>query len=122
MSSISLYDAYIPHTLQILDATDAVLTKAENYAKEKGIDANAEYLGARLYEDMKPLTFQIYTITRLAKASITTMTGAAAEDWEGEEALQSFDALHARVEKTRALLKAAKPEQFNGRENDEVEM
>lgn len=122
MGGITLYDAYVPNVFQLLDCVDDVLTKAENYAKEKGIDANAEYLGARLYEDMKPLTFQIHILARLAKASITSMTGAAAEDWESEESLQSFDALHAHVEKTRALFKSLKPEQFNGRENDDVEV
>lgn len=122
MAGTPLYDAYIPSTLRLLDSTDAVLTKAENYAKEKGIDADAEYLGARIHEDMKPLTFQIYTVSRMAKASVTNMTGAASEDWEGEESLKSFADLHARIEKTRALLKSVKPEEFNGREQDEVNM
>lgn len=122
MSGTSFYDSYVPNVLRILDALDAVLTKAETYAKEKGIDANAEYIDARLIEDMKPLTFQVYTVSRLAKAGINGLTGVAPEDWEGEESLKTFDDLHARVEKTRALFKAATPEQINGKENDDVEV
>lgn len=119
---MALYDAYMPQALQVLDTLDAVLTKAETHAREKGLDADAEYLGARLYDDMNPLTFQVLTVSRLAKASITNLTGAAPEEWPGEESLRSFADLHARVDKTRALLKAATPDQFNGREEEQVEM
>lgn len=122
MAGTPLYDAYVPNTLLILDSLDAVLAKAEAYAQEKGIDANAEYLSASLYEDMKPLTFQVLTVSRMAQASVNNLTGAAPEEWAGEESLKSFADLHARVEKTRALLKAVTPEQFNGREQDVVDM
>jgi hypothetical protein len=56
--TFSLYDAVVPSNLQILDAVDALLGKAEAFCAEKG-RAAANLIDARLAPDMLPFGYQV---------------------------------------------------------------
>lgn len=121
MANLTLYDAHVPYLHKSLDALDAILTKGETHAKEKGIDFNAEYLGARIYEDMHPLTFQIQTLTDVIRSFVLTLVdGTSAEAWPRDE--KTFDDLHTRLEKTRKELLTLKPEHVNPRAEEVVDL
>ena len=54
----TIYDACVAPLTHMLGSYSGFLTKAENYAKEKGIDPQT-YLEARLIDDMFNLTTQV---------------------------------------------------------------
>jgi len=72
--SFSIYEALVPPVTHMLGSYSGFLTKAENYAREKGIDPNS-YLSARLFEDMLPLTKQVQIATDNAKGAAARLTG-----------------------------------------------
>lgn len=120
MTGLTLYDTYIGTYLKALSALDGILTKAETHAKENGKDADAEYAGARIHDDMLPLTFQIQSVSNLIKLPISSMTENGSEAWADDE--KTFADLHARIKKTQDLLNSVKPEQINGREEEVVKL
>ena len=58
----------------MLGSYSGFLTKAEGYAKEKGIDPKT-YLEAQLIEDMFALTKQVQIATDMAKGSAAPRPG-----------------------------------------------
>lgn len=121
MANLTLFDAQVPFIHKSLDALDAILTKGETHAKEKGIDCNAEYFGARIYEDMGPLEFQIQTVTDVIRSFVTALVeGTSTEEWPRDE--KTFEDLHARLEKARKVVHTLKPEHINPRAEEVVEL
>ncbi|KAF3763387.1 hypothetical protein M406DRAFT_357062 [Cryphonectria parasitica EP155] len=116
----TLYDAYFPLIFKALSTADYILDKAQAHAKENGLDPDVDYINAKLYEDMYPLGKQIQTLSRVVQRSIFHLTGLGPGDW-GEEG-KTFAELHARIQKTRDLVKQVKPEQINDREDEELEL
>src|SRR5262245_19140932 len=56
--ALSLYDITIPTFQQMLGALSGVLEKGEAHAGEKGMAVD-EWVGARLFSDMAPVSFQV---------------------------------------------------------------
>ena len=56
--ALSLYDITVPTFQQTLGALSGVLEKGEAHAAEKGMVVD-EWVGARLFSDMAPLSFQV---------------------------------------------------------------
>ena len=117
--SFSMYEALVPPVTHMLGSYSGFLTKAENYAKEKGIDPNS-YLGARLYDDMLPLTRQVQIATDNAKGAVARLTGGEAPKFEDNEA--SFDELRARLRKTIAYMRGVDEKAFAGAEDRKVQL
>lgn len=116
----SFYDTHFTMLVGMLESLDAILTKAEAHAKENNIDFNAEYAPARLFEDMRPLTFQVQTMSNTIKGFVQRVLGVELGAWDDDET--TFEQLFARIKKTRELLtNDLKPEDVNGKENLEVE-
>jgi uncharacterized protein len=115
----TFYDTYFSMLVNMLESLETILTKAETHAKENNIDVNAEYAPAKLYDDMKPLTFQVQAMTTSVKSFIQRVVGVEVAEWDDNET--TFEQLHARIHKTRELTKAVKPEDLNGKENNEIE-
>ncbi|EFX04981.1 helix-turn-helix-domain containing protein type [Grosmannia clavigera kw1407] len=113
MSSITLYDVAVPTFTRGLKTLDHILTKAEEYAKEKGIDADAEFIQARLIEDQFPLLFQVQNSTRNVKTYVDHLTGNISEPFTNSE--KTFAELHTRISATLELLKTVKPDVANAR-------
>lgn len=119
MAGYSLYDTFVLRWLAALKSLDAILTKAESHAKEKSIDANAQYIDAKIIDDMRPLTFQIQIVTTAATLPLGTLTGNAL-DLPSED--KTFADLHARIKAAQDLVQGVKPEDINGREDEIVKV
>jgi len=117
--SFSIYEALVPPVTHMLGSYSGFLTKAENYAKEKGIDPNS-YLSARLYEDMLPLTKQVQIATDNAKGAAARLTGTEAPKFEDNES--NFDELRARLRKTIAYMRDIDPKAFDGSEDRKIQL
>lgn len=115
MAGYSLYDTYVVPWSKVLVSLDAILTKAEAHAEEKGLNADGEFIGARLCDDMLPLTFQIQTLSSQIKLPLGLLTGKDPE-WPKDE--KTFADLHARIKKTQDYISSIKPEDINGREDE----
>lgn len=115
MAGYSLYDTFVLRWVAALNSLEAILTKAEAHAKEKSIDANAQYIDAKIADDMRPLTFQVQIVTTAVKLPLGALTGNA-PDWPNEE--KTFADLHARVKLALDYVKSIKPEDINGREDE----
>lgn len=120
MAGITFYDAYFPTLIASLDALEAILLKGQAHAKENGIDVDAEYFPAKLYEDMLPMSFQVQMCSNMVKRCVHRLTGGAPEEWKDDEA--TYEQLLARTRRTLVLVRGVKPEDVNGKEGDEVEV
>jgi len=121
MPGITLYEASIPLFLKGMETLGSILDKAAAHAKEKGLDADADYPGARLVEDMLPLSFQIQIASNTAKKTVARLTGEdTVGPWEDNE--KTMAELKARVDKTIDLLKSVKPDSVDGKEDAIVEL
>ncbi|ROV90138.1 hypothetical protein VPNG_09785 [Cytospora leucostoma] len=119
MTGYTFYDAYFPTIIKIFKTFEVVLTKAQVHAKENGIDVNTAYAPARLYEDMRPLTYQVHVASSQVRAVLRSLTDVAIE--EPKQDLTTFDHLFASIKETRERLESVVPEDINGKEDQEKE-
>lgn len=106
MAPITLYQASIGFFINGMSTLLHILQKASEAP-------NAEsFPNAKLYEDMRPLSFQIQTASNSAKKSVLRLTGKDFGAWEDNET--TMPELIARVEKTLALLKSIEPKEVEG--------
>ncbi|KAF5023276.1 hypothetical protein F66182_4657 [Fusarium sp. NRRL 66182] len=111
----SIYDLVIPTFTRGLKMYHHILTKAEEYAKEKGLNADQEFVQAKLVEDQLPLLFQVQNTTNIAHITVGRLTGAEPRAFENNE--KTLAELRVRVQNTIDLLKSVKPEDVNSRED-----
>lgn len=116
----SLYDLIIPTFQQGLQTFDHVLTQAEKYAKDQGLNADDVFPQAKLVEDQLPLTFQVQNATKIVQLAIRFLTGVEPTPFENNE--KTIADLHARIQKTLELIKTVKPEDVNSREDTNIEL
>jgi hypothetical protein len=67
--SFSLYDATIANYLQILGATEALMTKSLAHFTEKGVDP-AGIVESRLCDDMLPFRFQVISVAHHSRGAM----------------------------------------------------
>ncbi|KAK1499616.1 hypothetical protein CCUS01_00342 [Colletotrichum cuscutae] len=108
----TLYDASVPLLLAGLNSLLNIITKAEEYAKEKSIDAK-EILDWKLADDMLPFSFQFFVVADCAIKIVARVQGTEPEALGREFA--SLDDLRQRVEHTITIVKAADPKTFEAR-------
>jgi hypothetical protein len=111
--SIELYDLTVPVFIRTLGIMSKFLERGRAYAAEKGID-EAEFLTARLYEDMAPLTAQIQRVSDTSK--LFAVRVGAVENVPMEDNEASFADLQARLTKTIDFLKSVPADAINGKE------
>lgn len=109
-----LYDLTVPVFLRGFRAMAGFLEKARVHADASGI-AHDELLGARLYEDMHPLPYQVQRASDAAKLATTRLGQLEPLPMEDNEA--SFADLQDRIARTVAYLEAAPAAAINGRED-----
>jgi len=97
---ITLYDVSVASFVKHLNILSHLLTKAAEFAKEKGINA-ADVPGWTLAEDMKPLSFQIQTAANTAKNTLGRMGVDLPAVPDDEKTLED---LQKRLADTVALL------------------
>lgn len=92
--TLSLYEAIVPSTLQVLGSVDGLLDKAQGFANERGVSA-ADAIDWRLAPDMLPFGYQVKSC---ADHSVGAIEGTRAgsfspsmkpwpTDWAGLKAL-----------------------------------
>ena len=72
--SISMHKASAPVFLRMLGNLDALLEKAETYAKERKFDPNL-LVTSRLAPDMRPLSAQIQLASDTSKFAMARLSG-----------------------------------------------
>ncbi len=112
-----LYTASVPVLSSMLANLSACLAIGEANAKERNIDPQV-FLTARLAPDMFTLTRQVQIATDQAKGMAHRLPGREVPAMADNEA--SFAELHERIEKVRAMLAEARPEEFEGAETRTV--
>ena len=73
--SLSMYQASVPAFIAMLKNLDAILEKAEAFAKERNIEESV-LLNWRLAPDMFAFTRQIQIATDFAKGTTARLAGA----------------------------------------------
>ncbi len=115
--TISLYAASVPVFKQMLNASAAILHKAEAHATAKKIDA-AVLLQSRLYPDMFPLLQQVQISADFARGVSARLAGVEVPVVDGDQA--SFADLQTLISTTLAFLDTLTPAQIDGQENREI--
>lgn len=113
----SMYRFSVPIFQRGLAVLATYLDKIEAHAAEKSIDAN-ELVGARLIDDMLPLSGQFQRATDSAKLAIARLAGIDAPRFEDNET--TVAELRERLKKTEAFLATITPETMEGSENHDV--
>jgi uncharacterized protein len=117
--AIELYDLSVPAFRRGFASLSAILDKGRAHADAEGI-AHADYLGARLYEDMHPLTAQVQRASDAAKFAVARLSGVESPAMADTEA--SFDALQDRIARTLTFLDSVRAETINGKEAAQIEV
>ncbi|KAF5022742.1 hypothetical protein F66182_5205 [Fusarium sp. NRRL 66182] len=107
----TLYDATITEAKLALSSLGCLLTEAEKHPLADRLP------GARLYEDMNPLSFQVHAATRFSEKLVARLSGR--ESIEFTDEIVTFADMHARIAKAQKLLSQADKETVN-RHGEEV--
>lgn len=109
--TLSLYEAVIPSTLQVLGAVDGLLDKAQAWCAEKGV-APAALIDTRLAPDMLPFGYQVKSCSNHSHGAIAgTREGnfsPAMGAWPTD-----FAGLHALVAEAVTALNAIDRDEFD---------
>src|SRR6476620_2234226 len=115
--SLSMYQASVPAFVAMLNNLDAMLEKAEIFAKERKIEESI-LLNWRLAPDMFAFARQIQLATDFAKGTTARLAGAEVPTYADEEA--SFAALRQRIAKTVSFVQSFKPADIDGSEDRDI--
>ena len=110
--SFTIYNASIGFAKDALNSLSSILTKAASHPNA------SSFPSARLYEDMLPLSFQVYTVTDTASKIAARTTGV--EPPKLERDLDTFDKMHARIEQVREILNKVERETVEKRAAETV--
>jgi hypothetical protein len=116
---LSLYDVTVPVFIRGLENLDHILDKGAAHFAEAG-RPESELTTARLIGDMHPLTAQIQRASDTAKGIVTRLGGAENVAMPDEE--QTIAELKTRIARTIDVLKGAKRETFDGKEDAPIEI
>lgn len=112
--TISMYKAFVPPSVQMLQALSAVLEKGATVASARKIEPQV-LLQSRLYPDMFPLVRQVQIATDAVKAGAARLAGVEVPSYPDTES--SFEELQARLKKTLDYLKGFKASQIDSSED-----
>lgn len=115
--STELYDLTVPAFLRGLRVLSTLLDKGAAYAAEQGIDP-ATLTGARLIEDMRPLTAQVQLATDSAKGAVIRI--GELEPFPLPDTEETFADLQDRIARTIAFLESVPRDRIDGREEATV--
>jgi uncharacterized protein len=115
--TITLYEISVPIFIRGLSTLSHILTEAEKYAKDKDIPTS-EFVEARLYPDMLPLSFQVQTASDISKSAVARVAGTEPVSMKDNET--TIEELQDRIARTIVILKSVKQEDFEGREDEEI--
>ncbi len=99
---ITLYDAFVPTTRQMLQSVSTILGKAEVWAAETG-KTPAELFGARLFDDMLPFAFQLRSVARHSAGAIEALRAGEYKLLAGADVAGFADAYRLLADAAAAL-------------------
>lgn len=102
----SLYDATVSMASGALKSLSQILVRAEEHQD------SANFLTARLTDDMKPLSFQVHYATFQAQYLAAKLSGQ--EYGEPDDKLDSYEKMHARIQQALKALGELEKETVNG--------
>jgi hypothetical protein len=112
--ALSLYEVTVPSFAQVIEALSGVLKKGEAHALEKGMRPD-DWVSARLFSDMAPLSFQVKQAAHHSVGAIeATKKGVFSPDLTPPPG--TFAELQAVVAETLAALAAYTPAEINALE------
>jgi uncharacterized protein len=114
---LSLYDVTVPVFIRALERLDALLDKGAAHFAAEG-RPESELTGARLIDDMHPLTAQIQRASDSAKGVAVRVGGI--ENVPMPDDQTTIAELKARIARTIALLQAAPRDGFDDKEEAAV--
>ncbi|KAK5659599.1 hypothetical protein OQA88_803 [Cercophora sp. LCS_1] len=113
MATITLSSLVISTFTKQLDTLLHILKKAESHAASQDIDPNAEYLPARLIDDMRPLSFQIQNLTRHVRVVVGRLAGVDTGEFDNTET--TFADYYERIKKAREIVQGVDGELIDAR-------
>ncbi len=116
---ISMYSMSVPAFVRTLTAMLGQLDAAEAHAKARGFDPDS-FVSFQLPPDMRPYSFQIQTVSDMAKSAVARLAGIEAPSWADDEA--TLSELRARITKTIDYVHSISEQQLEGSETREVEL
>ncbi|KAK6542732.1 hypothetical protein TWF694_006673 [Orbilia ellipsospora] len=122
MSSPLLFEMTIPIFRRAVSNLKGVLKLGEKYATENNIPTS-EMVNWKLAEDMKPLSFQIQTVSNTVKMTSVRVTGIELPVMDDNET--TLEELYARLDKTLEIIDKVEKDHtadFEGKETAEVVM
>lgn len=115
--SVSIQHVAVTSVIRGLKTLSALLDKAKAHAEAAGTDPDA-YVGARLFEDMLPLSGQIQRASDTAKGAIARLAAVEAPPMADDET--TFAQLQDRVARTLAYVESVPAAAFAGAESREI--
>ncbi|MFY0571644.1 DUF1993 domain-containing protein [Archangium lansingense] len=115
--SLSMYQASIPVLIRMMSNLSVILDKAAAYAETKKIQPSV-LVNARLAPDMRPLSFQIQSVSDLAKGCGARLAGVEVPSFPDTET--TFPELQARLAKTITFLQSLTPAQIDSSEERNI--
>ncbi|KQX00420.1 hypothetical protein ASC94_30030 [Massilia sp. Root418] len=115
--SLSMYQVSVPAFVRGLNVLSALLKKGEEHAAATGAVPDV-LLGARLADDMLPLSAQVQRASDASKFCVARLCGVDAPKFDDNEA--SFQQLQERIASTIAFLESVPQAQFDGAEARDV--
>ncbi|KFA60666.1 hypothetical protein S40285_05075 [Stachybotrys chlorohalonatus IBT 40285] len=110
--SISLYDASIPFAKDALSSLKGILTKASSAPNASGL------LDARIYDDMNPLSFQIYTVVDICQKLAHRLQGK--EPLKLQDDAKTLEDWQEHIKKAEDILAAVDKSLVDSRANEIV--
>jgi len=118
--SLTLSQVVLPTYTKGLATLTHILNAAAEHAKANGIDADAEFVGARLAPDMLPLSFQVQNATNTVRRTLARLQGQEDQPWaDGETTIAQ---LLERVEKARKVVQEADAAVVDAKAGEEVDL
>jgi hypothetical protein len=101
--SVSLYQVSVPLFVKVLRNLRSVLGKGAEHAAAHKIDESV-LLGARLFPDMRPLSFQVQVATDMARGGASRLAGSEPPKFDDNET--TFAQLIDRIDRTLAFIES----------------
>ena len=115
--AITMYQASVPVFVRMLGNLKAILEKAATHAAAKKVDESV-FVNARLFPDMRPLSFQVQVASDFARGTSARLAGVAPPAVQDTE--QTLADLIARVDAAIAYLGTFSAGQVDGSETREI--
>ncbi len=109
---LSLHAAYVPSALQMLGTARHLIDTAEKWCGEENV-GHADVIGARIYDDMLPFTYQVKCVAEHTQGSIEGVkAGLYSPDLNPPPA--DFESLRAKISGAVDAMEALTEDEMEG--------